>query len=186
LLLLESSIPVKVKKGIHLQGNPDMRSNRRVIVFVLFIILNFGLGQARAESDIDLNMVAQKEIVTIDVQGKKMVTLMEPTTVIPGDVIVYTTHYHNKGKMSAEKVAITNPIPKDTAYVDGSGVVDNAILSYSVDGGKSFDVPEKLTITESNGRKRPATADNYSHIRWTLKSIAPDTRGSVSFHARVR
>jgi len=163
-----------------------MKTNCRTLLFVLFVALGFGVGLAWAASGIDLTMVARKEIVTIDSQGKKVVTLVEPITVIPGDMIVYTTHYHNKGSVAAESVAITNPIPKDTAYVDGSAVIDNATLSYSVDGGKKFDSPANLTITGSNGQRRPATANDYSHIRWTLKSIAPEARGSVSFHAKVR
>lgn len=164
-----------------------MKTSRRNIPFVLFLLFNIALGQqARAAGDIELNMVVHKEIVTIDAQGKKTVTLVEPASVIPDDMIVYTTHYHNKGKVAAESIVITNPIPKDTAYVDGSGVIENTTLSYSVDGGKKFDVPEHLTITENDGKRRPATANDYSNIRWTLKSIAPDERGSVSFRARVR
>lgn len=163
-----------------------MKTNCRTLLFVLFLAFHLGWGQARADSGVDLTMVVHKEMVTIDGQGKKVVTLVEPASVIPGDMIVYTTHYHNKGKVAAERVAITNPIPKDTAFVAGSAALPGAALRYSVDGGKSFADPEKLTITESNGQKRPATANDYSHIRWTLESIAPDARGSVSFHAKVR
>ena len=162
-----------------------MKTNS-IIALVLFTTLGLGAAQARADNGVELNMVVQKEIATLNDQGRKVVTLVEPNSVIPGDMIVYTTHFHNKGKVAAENVAITNPIPKDTAYLDGSAVVENATVGYSVDGGKKFDAPENLTITESSGKKRPATANDYTHIRWTLKSVAADGRGSVSFHAKVR
>lgn len=152
----------------------------------LLIVALSGVGQATADSSIEINMVAQEEITTLDANGKQVTRLVEPTAVVPGDMIVYTTHYRNKGKMLAENVAITNPIPRDTAYVDSSATTANANLSYSVDGGNKFDAPKNLTITNRDGTTRPATADDYSHIRWTLKSIAPDASGSVSFHAKVR
>ncbi len=155
------------------------------IIAALLLAL-FGLGQAMADGGIELNMVAQEELTSINAKGEKVVTLVEPTAVVPGDMIVYSTHYHNKGKTQAENVAITNPIPKETAYVDDSSVVENASISYSVDGGKVFAAPAKLTVTEGNGKTRPATANDYTHIRWTLKSVAPDGRGTVSFHAKVR
>lgn len=155
-------------------------------IIALLLLALTGLGQAMADGAIELNMVAQEEITTLNAKGEKVVILVEPSAVVPGDMIVYTTHYHNKGKALAESVAITNPIPKETVYIDGSAMVENASVSYSVDGGKIFDAPGKLTITEGNGKTRPATANDYNHIRWTLKSVGPDGRGSVSFHAKVR
>lgn len=143
-------------------------------------------GQARADDNFKLTMLVQEEIITLDTNGKQVITLVEPTSVVPGDMIVYTTGYHNRGKALAENIAITNPIPADTAYVADSALIANASVSYSIDGGKKFAAPDDLTITESSGKTRPATANDYSHIRWTLKSVAPDAQGSVSFHARVR
>lgn len=157
-----------------------------IIVLMVSAILIFNLKTATADSGIELNLVAKEEVVTLNAKGEKVVSLIEPTSVIPGDTIVYATHYHNNGKESAEDVVITTPIPKDTVYVDGSAVTDKAAVSYSIDHGKKFDTPENLTITESDGKKRPATVDDYTHIRWRLRRVAPAEDGSVEFHAKVR
>ncbi len=152
----------------------------------LLLLVLSGIGAAWADGGIELTMVAQEQIISQDANGKQVITLTNPTSVVPGDTIVYTTHYRNKGKVIAENVVITNPIPSDTAYITHSASQANASVSYSVDGGKQFDTPANLTITGSDGKPRPATANDYSHIRWTLKSIAPDASGSVNFHALVR
>ena len=46
-----------------------------------------------------------------------------------------------------------------------------ADISYSIDGGRTFDRPENLKILDSQGLKQIAAADAYTHIRWQLKNI---------------
>ena len=161
----------------------------KVITSVAFILLStliMDLSRAYAASGIELTMAAQEEIITLNDHGEQVVSLVEPTAVVPGDMIVYITKYHNTGNSTAENVVITTPIPKDTAYVGGSAVREQTTVTYSVDGGKHYDSPENLAIIGEDGIKHPATANDFTHIRWTLKSVAQDGQGSVSFHAKVR
>jgi hypothetical protein len=44
-----------------------------------------------------------------------------------------------------------------------------AEVSYSVDGGHTFDRPENLSVVPVGGEARLATAADYTHIRWHLK-----------------
>lgn len=160
--------------------------NRRLIIAaMLSFTLVLDPRMAVAANGIELHLVVKEEIVSQDAQGKKVLSLVEPTSVIPGDMIVYTTHYHHTGKEIADNVVITTPIPKETALVNSSAV-ENATVSYSIDGGNHFDAPQNLIITESMGKTRPATANDYTHIRWQLKNLAPTAHGSVAFHAKVR
>ncbi len=161
--------------------------NRHLIIAaMLSFTLVLDPRMAIAAKGIELHLVVKEEIVSQNAQGKKVLSLVEPTSVIPGDMIVYTTHYHNTGKETADNVVITTPIPKETALVNGSAAVENATVSYSIDGGNHFDAPSNLIVTESRGKTRPATANDYTHIRWQLRHLAPTAHGSVAFHAKVR
>jgi hypothetical protein len=41
-------------------------------------------------------------------------------------------------------------------------------VGFSVDGGRRFDLPERLTVTGPRGAARPARPLDYTHVRWTL------------------
>lgn len=138
-----------------------------------------------AMAAVELNMAVQREMEVTDNKGNKTLKLVEPKIVVPGDTVVYTTSYFNNAKTLADNVLITNPIPKDTTYVDGSATGVNSAITYSVDGGKNFDLPEKLSVTATNGKHRPATAKDYTHIRWIIKSLSPQARGQVSFQTKI-
>jgi hypothetical protein len=104
--------------------------------------------------------------------------------------VLYTVAYTNKTGKPAEKFAITNPVPKHTRYKDGSAAGEGADITFSVDDGKTFATPDKLTVTikDKSGKDivRPATAADYTHIRWLLKqNVAPGQSGAVWFRAVV-
>ena len=109
---------------------------------------------------------------------------------VPGDELIYTVAYTNKTAKPAEKVMVTNPVPKHTRYKDGSAAGDNADITFSVDGGKTFATPDKLTVTikDKAGKDnvRPAAGAEYTHIRWVLKqNVAPGQSGAVRFRAMI-
>ncbi len=72
-------------------------------------------------------------------------------------------------------------------YVADSAVGPGAEVSYSVDGGRSFDLPENLKVRDrKDGELRPALAADYTHIRWRLKnSLKANSVAFVRFRARV-
>jgi hypothetical protein len=54
-------------------------------------------------------------------------------------------------------------------------VADSAVgpgtdVSYSVDSGRRFDIPERLKVQDADGQSRPAGPAHYTHIRWQLKN----------------
>jgi hypothetical protein len=53
--------------------------------------------------------------------------------------------------------------------VADSAIGPGAEVSYSIDGGRSFDRPENLELAGPAGAPRPATAADYTHIRWQFK-----------------
>lgn len=143
---------------------------------------------ARAQS-VELVTKAEKVVEVVD-KGVKSKKLMPPEKMLPGDEVMYTLTYANKTAKPAERVVITNPLPKHTRYKEGSAAGEGADITYSVDGGKSFATPDKLTVTvkDKSGKDitRPAAAQDYTHVRWLLKqNVAPGRSGSVRFGAII-
>ena len=147
----------------------------------------FWAGAASAQAGaIELKTTAQKQLLVVGADGSEQELLVPPGKVIPGDAIVYTIEARNISTNPAERVVITDPIPEHMDYVDGSATADGTELLFSVDGGMSFDRAEALEVVEADGTRRPATSEDFTHIRWVFRSpLAPAGDASVRFVARV-
>jgi len=111
-------------------------------------------------------------------------TRLQPADrVVPGNEVIYTLRIRNTTAMSRPPPTIDYPVPEHMRYIADSAVGAGAQVSFSVDGGHSFAPPESLFVTGTDGQKRAATADDYTHIRWQLKHILKGN--SVAF-ARFR
>ncbi|UYV15801.1 hypothetical protein [Porphyrobacter sp. ULC335] len=120
--------------------------------------------------------------VVTDADGKERTELVDPTTIVPGDRLVFGTDYANKGADAVTNFTVTNPLP---AAVRLSPEADPA-LELSVDGGKTWGVLGALTIANSDGTSRPATHADVTHVRWVLASIAPGASGRLTYPAIIR
>jgi uncharacterized repeat protein (TIGR01451 family) len=144
---------------------------------------------AQQKGAIVLKSVAEVEVTEKNDKGEKVVKRVdvEKATKAPGDTVVFTTTYTNTGQQPATGVVITNPIDEHMTYVDRSATGDNTRIEFSMDGGKTYNTPEKLTIKSAQGLVRPARAEEYTHIRWTLtKPLSAGSTGSVSFKAKIK
>lgn len=121
------------------------------------------------------------KIVT-DADGKGSTELVEPSTIVPGDRLVFGTDYANHSAEPVTGFTVTNPLP---AAVRLAPDADPA-LEVSVDGGKSWGVLAALTATNSDGTTRPATHDEVTHVRWVLASIAPGASGRLTYPTIIR
>ncbi len=140
---------------------------------------------AADERGIVLNMVVSEEIEERNIVGNKITRLIDANSVVPGDLLVYVTTVSNRSQQLAENVAIVNPVPAHTTYLDGSAQGEGAMTSFSVDGAKNFDAVENLIVTDENGESRPATTQDYTHIRWLLSSLPANTEADVLFRTRL-
>jgi uncharacterized repeat protein (TIGR01451 family) len=117
--------------------------------------------------------------------GREVVKLIPADRVVPGDQVIYTLEVRNTGA-ALPAPTVVHPIPEHMRYVADSAVGPGADVSYSVDGGRSFDLPENLKVPGKDGELRPAVAADYSHIRWRLKnSLKANSVAFVRFRARV-
>jgi uncharacterized repeat protein (TIGR01451 family) len=141
-------------------------------------------GTALAASPMSVVTMIQKEVVVKDKKGAVKVTRVPADTVVPGDTVVYTYQLKNAGQAPSENVVVVAPIPPQLKYVDKSAQTQMAIVTFSVDAGKSFGEAAKLQVTDPDGKKRAAGPGDYTHIRWVLNvPIAGGTTREVAFRA---
>jgi uncharacterized repeat protein (TIGR01451 family) len=142
-------------------------------------------GQA-ASSPIVVRAIAEVESRTVR-EGREISKLLPAERVVSGDWLVYTLEVRNSASTPAPHPTVTYPVPEHMSYVADSAVGPATEVSYSVDGGRSFDVPENLKIQDADGQRRPAVAADYTHIRWLLKkSLKGNSVAFVRFRARVK
>ncbi len=128
-----------------------------------------GTAGARASSTaIALRAIAEMEM-RISFNGREATKLVPADRVVPGDEIFYTLEIRNTGSATVRAPSVVYPVPDHTRYVADSAIGPGAEVSYSVDGGRTFDRPETLNVAGPAGAPRPADAADYTHIRWQFK-----------------
>jgi uncharacterized repeat protein (TIGR01451 family) len=95
--------------------------------------------------------------------------LVPADRVVPGDEVFYTLEIRNTGSRPLPPPTVDFAIPEHMRYIANSAVGAGADVSYSIDGGRTFDRPENLSIVAAGEDPRLATAADYTHIRWRLK-----------------
>ncbi|MCK5236754.1 MAG: DUF11 domain-containing protein [Deltaproteobacteria bacterium] len=162
----------------------------RKILFMLITAMLIFAPAAWAADDNPIKLInkAEVEVTVVNKKGKKEVKLIDAALaeVTPGDVVLYTILFENTGSDDLEDIVIHDPIPENTVYIGGTAKGENTDVTFSIDGGKSYDVPEKLIITESDGKKRVAKPSEYSNIRWKVNAkLSSGFKGSVSFRVKL-
>ena len=144
------------------------------------------VASVHAAADIRLKAAAEVEVSVVNDKGEKEVKRIPATKVIPGTEVIYTITVSNVGDQPADSVVVTDPIPENTTYVDRSAFGAGTTITYSVDGGKSYDLADKLKVKDAAGNLRAATASDYTHIRWVLNfTLKPKDVAPVWFKARL-
>lgn len=165
-----------------------MKQFSRIAVFTLFALLVCsGAVMAQATGNIELKSVAEVEVEQFNEEGKKEIVRVPAGKVIPGDEVIYTNHYTNVGQEALENVAITNPIPQHMLYRKNSAVGEGATVTYSIDGGKTYDVPKNLKKVGADGKEYQAGPSDYTHIQWSFQKPVPkEGKGYVEFRAQLQ
>lgn len=158
----------------------------RLTLLALLMINLTGMAFA-ANDDIRFISKAEIEVPEVDASGAKVLVRQPATLVVPGANVIYTNSFTNHGTETAENLVITNPVPDRMEFLAGSTLPETAVMTYSIDGGKTFAVPDQLLITEVDGSKRVAEAKEYTHIRWLVKDqLLVGATGQVEFRARLK
>jgi uncharacterized repeat protein (TIGR01451 family) len=160
-----------------------------VTLFAIMLPLTFAsaLTSAQADGDIVVQSIAETEVEVINRAGRKEKKREPVALAIPGSKVIYTTRFTNKGNKPAGNVVINNPIPENTVFVGGSAFGTNTAITYSVNGGKNYDVPNKLKINTPGSTERQAEPRDYTHIRWRyVGELPPGKRGEVGFRVVIK
>ena len=158
----------------------------RKILFLVVAI--FGATELSAQQgNLELKTTAAKQETVVDADGNSTTRLIPVETAVPGDEIIYTVTFSNISAEVADNVRVTNPVPSQMAFIAGSAFGPGADVSFSIDGGETFAAPEQLTITDPEVGPRLAAAEEYTHIRWTLKTpLDAGAQGFARYRARLR
>jgi len=153
----------------------------------LLIMASFANAQNQPKAQIKLQAVVEKDIEIVNEQGEKEIQRVEAAKVVPGDEVIYTINYSHVGNEAAENVLITNPIPEHMVYVNESADGENCEITFSIDGGNTFNSSINLFVINAEGNSIAATAVDYTHVRWMIVDrIMPGHKGSVSFKAQLK
>jgi len=181
-----------VKNDIRLQGCSSLvperlRSLLGVVMATALVVVAPAAAVAAPEpGGIALSIEQFQEVVVKDKNGKESKKLEPLTTAAPGREVVFVMNYHNRGAKPADGVVLTNPVPKELLYVDGSQQGEGTQFSLSVDGGKTFGALEALKVAGADGSPRPATAADVTTLRWKVASVKAGAKGKVSYRAVLK
>jgi uncharacterized repeat protein (TIGR01451 family) len=146
-----------------------------------------GVAAAAVAGDpISVRAIAQVES-RITEHGRQITRLAPADRLVSGDAVIYTLELRNTVSTAVHTPTVTFPVPQHLSYVAESAVGPGAEMSFSVDGGRSFDVAENLTVQDPDGQQRAASAADYTHLRWQLKNtLKGNSVAFVRFRARVK
>jgi uncharacterized repeat protein (TIGR01451 family) len=158
---------------------PSSLRGRCCALFAAFVA---GLAAAQAsERPLEIKLIA--EVESASPSGK----LVSADRVVPGDRVICTLEVRNTAPTAVDAPSVTYPIPEHMRYIADSAVGPGAAVSYSIDGGRSFERAENLKVRTSEGRLRPAGAADYTDIRWQMKNtLKPNSVAFVRFRALVK
>lgn len=131
------------------------------------VLLTTASGQATLPM-IDVRTIAEVETRVVE-DGRDSVRLEPASRMVPGDPVVYTVEIRNTGSTDVLAPTVTQPVPQHMAYVADSATGPGTEITFSADGGATFDRPEGLKAAASDGKFYTVKARDYTHIRWQFK-----------------
>jgi hypothetical protein len=140
---------------------------------------------AWAQSPVSLQSKVETERMVKQADGQMIATRLPVKSAVPGEEVIVTNTFSNVSKKPADKLVLTNPIDKDLRLKNAWG--ENAVITYSVDGGKVFDAAETLKVKGGDGQMHAAKPEDFTHVRWVMRnSLAMGASTAVGFNALVR
>lgn len=156
--------------------------SRKIFISTLAFIIALPLT-ALASPNVSIDITALKEVVEI-VNGEPVTRRVPATEVVPGDIVVYTLTAINSGDEPAQNLQIEDPIPQGVSYLPGSATQKDD-LSFSIDGGNTFQNANSLDSSETGPRKS-TLEKNYTHIRWLIPELAAGNTHEFEFRVKVK
>jgi len=164
-----------------------MKSIRIAIGFALLSGWALSAPAADQPGHVKLQAVGYYQKLTVGKDGTKHTETVPVDHVLPGTDVTWDINYEIIGNQPVTDAVITDPVPAHMDYVGGSAETSKADVTYSVDGGQTFNTPDKLQVKNADGSLRAATPKDYNVIRWVIRgTLQPGAKGTLSFHAVVQ
>jgi uncharacterized repeat protein (TIGR01451 family) len=104
----------------------------------------------------------------------------------PGQVLHYDVTYHNAGAQAIEKLQVTLPIPRGTAF-DPQGALQDKPQQASLDGVHFAAYPILVSTRDNAGKLQsaPAKPEQYRALRWSIPALAAHGHQSIRMDVQV-
>ncbi len=168
---------------------------KKSIAIIFSAVLFTGVLQAEQKPAVSVETHSY-QLVTVkdkkgnilkDKSGKPIKKWVKASKVVPGTVVKYVDTITNESDEVLKNAKITNPINENLIYVEGSASSQAAFsVQYSVDGGKYYDVPEKLFVIGKDKKKHPAQAKDYNAILFSVDEVPAQSKVDVSFKVKLK
>jgi uncharacterized repeat protein (TIGR01451 family) len=164
-----------------------MKTVTRLFVSFIMVVLLSPAGLAQAENGVTLTSEVLRQVEVENEKGETQIDLVPVDKALPGEELIIRITYTNSGTEPARNIVVINPVPDHMFYVAGSAAGDLTEPTFSIDSGKSFDVPEKLLVEGEEGKMKTAPAELYTHIRFRrIEALDPGLSDNVFFRAVLK
>jgi hypothetical protein len=138
---------------------------------------------AQARQPVSLASSVFVEKIDNDASGQQRRMLSVPGQLGQGDRLVFVLRYRNDGTTPVSGFAVTNPVPQSIRLDMGA----HPDMQVSVDGGRNWGRLDGLQVRTPFGGTRRATADDITHVRWTVNApVSPGAVGQIAYRGTVR
>jgi len=177
------------KKGMNVAGNPGQQLSGRLKCASVILAVLFAAGLSTpVRAQVELKNMVNKVVIETGEDNQPVRRMVDAANVVPGDTLQYVISFSNKGTdvVDAGSIVITNPLPPDTVYLDGTAQGSGTQISFSVDSGATFGQPGELKVIK-NEVETAAQAADYTTIRWVFKqALEAGKTGDVTFSVRLK
>jgi uncharacterized repeat protein (TIGR01451 family) len=120
--------------------------------------------------------------------GKTIESFEKASRAQPGEIVEYRLKAVNSGSAAISNLNVDLPVPRETAYLDGTASgPNNATLLASFDAKRSFGpLPlKRKIIKDGKTNEEVVKANEFTNLRWAIKG-AISAGQTLEFKARVK
>ena len=161
-------------------------------VIIASLCATWALAQEKPPVRVELHSYQQVVVkdkngkVKKDKAGKPLKKWVKASRVVPETVVKYVDTIINETNTTIEDAKVKNMIDPNLAFIADSATSEAKFdVKYSIDGGKHFDLPEKLFVVEKK-KKRLAKPSEYNAIMFVVSKVPAHSKVEVSYKTKLK
>lgn len=163
------------------------------IISIITLLLCWGWVFAVSPVDIRTN----NYLIIPAGQTSELVKVEKQISPVSNEILLETLTARNRGVSTVEKLSLIIPISEDTRFLEGSAAplaIKNDVISpqFSIDGGLSYGfapIMRTVTFLEDDAvvtKRLIVDASEYTHARWVIPQLEPNSQVVVALKAVVK